>query len=72
MHYELFNVDYYIIGYYQAEQWLSKHDISVFAGIKFVQDYEKNNPNNPYVKQVSIPRLLKFKKQYPELLKEEY
>ena len=39
---------------------------------EYHQDYEKNNPNNPYVKQVSIPRLLKFKKQYPELLKEEY
>ena len=34
------------------------------------QDYEKNNPNNPYVKNVSIPRLKKFQKQYPELLKE--
>ena len=34
------------------------------------QDYEKNNPDNPYVKNVSIPRLKKFQKQYPELLKE--
>ena len=35
------------------------------------QDYEKNNPDNPYVKNVSIPRL-KFQKQYPELLKEKH
>ena len=39
---------------------------------EYHQDYEKNNPNNPYVQQVSVPRLLKFQKQYPELLKDEH
>lgn len=39
---------------------------------EYHQDYEKNNPNNPYVKQVSIPRLRKFQSLYPELLKEEH
>lgn len=33
------------------------------------QNYEKNNPNNPYVRNVSIPRLNRFKEKYPELLK---
>lgn len=33
------------------------------------QDYEHKNPNNGYVKAVSIPRLNKFKAKYPELLK---
>ena len=33
------------------------------------QDYEKNNPEDPYVKQISIPRLIKFQESYPELLK---
>lgn len=33
------------------------------------QDYEKNNPNQPYVKGVSVPRLNKFKSKYPEFLK---
>ena len=33
------------------------------------QDYEKKNPNNPYVKAVSIPRLKRFKNKYPYLLK---
>ncbi len=33
------------------------------------QNYEKLNPNNPYVKNVSIPRLNRFKKKFPELLK---
>ena len=33
------------------------------------QNYEKLNPNNPYVRNVSIPRLNRFKKKFPELLK---
>ena len=36
---------------------------------KYHQDYERKNPNNPYVKAVSIPRLKRFKKKYPHLLK---
>lgn len=43
LHHELFNTDYYIIGYYQAEQWLKEHDISIFEAIEFVQDYEREN-----------------------------
>ena len=39
---------------------------------EYHQDYEKNNPDNPYVKQVSIPRLRKFQSLYPELLKENH
>jgi peptide-methionine (S)-S-oxide reductase len=33
------------------------------------QDYEKKNPDNPYVKGVSVPRLKKFLAKYPQLLK---
>ena len=33
------------------------------------QDYERKNPNQPYVRAVSIPRLNKFKDKHPELLK---
>ena len=36
---------------------------------EYHQDYEKKNPNNPYVKAVSIPRLKRFKNKYPHLLK---
>jgi hypothetical protein len=43
LHHELFNTDYYIIGYYQAEQWLKKHNVNIFTGIEFVQDYQRNN-----------------------------
>lgn len=33
------------------------------------QDYEKNHPNNSYIKNVSIPRLNRFKKNFGSLLK---
>ncbi len=33
------------------------------------QDYEKNNPNNSYVRAVSVPRLKKFQARFPQLLK---
>lgn len=35
------------------------------------QDYERNNPENPYVKRISIPRLNNFKYNFPHLLKAE-
>jgi len=40
LHHECFNTDYYIIGYFNAEQWLKKHNISIFEGIEFCRDYE--------------------------------
>ncbi|SMC83782.1 peptide-methionine (S)-S-oxide reductase MsrA [Cellulophaga tyrosinoxydans] len=36
---------------------------------EYHQDYEKNNPNNSYIRNVSIPRLNRFKSKFPELLK---
>lgn len=33
------------------------------------QDYEKRNPNHPYVQAVSIPRINRFKARFSELLK---
>tara|TARA_B100000459_G_C8539477_1_gene184298 strand:- start:480 stop:821 length:342 start_codon:yes stop_codon:yes gene_type:complete len=50
LHHYLFNEDYYIIGYFKAEQWLKKHNISVFEGISFVQDYERYNFGNDAVR----------------------
>ncbi len=35
------------------------------------QDYEKKNPNQSYVRAVSIPRLRAFQEKYPQLLKED-
>ena len=36
------------------------------------QDYERRNPNVPYVRSVSVPRLNRFKEKFPELLKENH
>ena len=36
------------------------------------QNYERLHPNNPYVRNVSIPRLNRFKRKFPELLKEKH
>jgi hypothetical protein len=43
LHHRLFNEDYYIIGYYQAEQWLERHGLSVFSAISICNDYEQNH-----------------------------
>jgi hypothetical protein len=42
LHNALFNEDYYIIGYYQAEQWLIANG-GVFNAIGEIQEYEKDN-----------------------------
>lgn len=36
------------------------------------QDYERYNRDNPYVQNVSIPRLNRFKRKMPEVLKENH
>lgn len=33
------------------------------------QNYERNNPENGYVRNVSVPRLKRMQKQFPQLLK---
>ena len=43
LHYHAFNEDYYIIGYYQAEQWLKQHDVSPFEAIRDVVEWETDN-----------------------------
>lgn len=34
------------------------------------QNYERQHPENPYIQNVSIPRIKKFQQNFPELLKE--
>ncbi len=36
------------------------------------QDYEKRNPYNRYIQNVSKPRLKRFQKKFPELIKENH
>lgn len=40
-----------------------------WLGEAYHQDYEKNNPDNPYIQGVSIPRLKKFQEKLPEVIK---
>ncbi|MGB6268484.1 MAG: peptide-methionine (S)-S-oxide reductase MsrA [Olleya sp.] len=43
-----------------------------WKGEDYHQDYEKLHPDNPYIQNVSIPRLKKFKAKMPEVLKEKH
>lgn len=40
LHHYAFNLDYYIIGTYQAKQWLGDH---VFDVIETIKEYEQDN-----------------------------
>lgn len=42
-HHVAFNEDYYIIGYYQADQWLKKHDVNAWEAIAYVIEQEKQH-----------------------------
>jgi len=42
-----------------------------YAAEDYHQNYEARNPNQPYVRGVSVPRLKKFQKKYPHLLKKD-
>lgn len=38
---------------------------------EYHQDFEKRNPDHPYIRNVSLPRLIRFQENHPDLLKEE-
>ncbi len=40
-----------------------------WLGEAYHQNYERLNPGNPYIQNVSIPRLKRFQRKFPELLK---
>ena len=42
-HFHAFNEDHYLIGYYNCEQWLKKHDVSAFEAINTIVEYEQDN-----------------------------
>jgi hypothetical protein len=42
LHNEIFNSDYYIIGRYEAEQWLTNNG-GTFHNIDLVKEYEQSN-----------------------------
>jgi peptide-methionine (S)-S-oxide reductase len=43
--------------------------LKFWKGEDYHQDFERLHPNNPYVKNISIPRLKKFQRKYKHLLK---
>ena len=43
LHHFLLNQDYFIIGYYHAEQWLKKDNGSIFEAIETIREYEQSN-----------------------------
>ena len=49
---------------------VTKHT-KFYEAEEYHQDFERRNPNQSYVKAVSIPRLNKFKEKFPELLKKK-
>jgi peptide-methionine (S)-S-oxide reductase len=38
---------------------------------EYHQNYERLHPENPYIQNISIPRLKRFQNKFPELLKEQ-
>ena len=42
LHQQYYNMDYFIIGYYDAEQWLSKYP-GIFNAIEVIKEYEQDN-----------------------------
>lgn len=43
-----------------------------WIGEDYHQDYVRRNPNVGYVRSESIPRIKRFQKQYPELIKDDH
>ena len=42
LHHEIFNTDYFIIGYFESEKWL-KENYGIFAAIDTIKEYETDN-----------------------------
>lgn len=40
-----------------------------WVGEDYHQDYERKHPNDPYIRNVSVPRINRFKEKFPHLLK---
>ena len=49
---------------------IKKLDVFYYAE-GYHQDFEKNNPNNPYIRAVSKPRVSAFLQNYPEMIKSD-
>lgn len=43
LHHEVFNTDYFIVGYYQSNKWIVVNFNDAFSAIDIVKDYEMEN-----------------------------
>ncbi len=61
-----------------VEKLQSRVAAEIYPFIKFWvaedyhQNYERLHPNNSYIRNVSVPRLKRFQKKFPELIKEKH
>ena len=59
----------------QAERYINpivtevKKFETFYQAEDYHQDFEANNPNHPYIKAISKPRVSRFLQAYPELVK---
>jgi hypothetical protein len=62
LHFHCFNEDYYIIGDYNAEQWIKEHFDSTFDAINTVKEYEVDNfgEMNTGINSESIANMLAY------------
>ena len=42
-HHHAFNERYYIIGYFNASEWLKEHNVDAFDAVDAVREYEVDN-----------------------------
>ena len=62
-HFHAFNEDYYIIGYYNASEWLKRHNIDIFEAIQICNQYEIDNfgeTSNKYDNSESVVNMLVY------------
>ena len=62
-HFYAFNQDYYIIGYYNASEWLKRHNIDSFEAIQICNQYEIDNfgkTSNKYDNSESVVNMLVY------------
>lgn len=62
LHNEVFNTDYFIIGYYQANKWIVENFGDAFSAIDIVKEYELENFGtfNTEVNSESIANMLSY------------
>lgn len=62
LHHEVFNTDYFIIGYYDASKWINENFDDAFNAIEIVKKYEVENfgEMNTEVNSEKIANMLSY------------